>query len=896
MSYGELKIDTITFTAGGVDASVSVSGLVQNPTFTGNITTTGTISGDVIKGNTISGVNVIGTTEVSGATVTGDVGLFGTITGGIHTLTSGVFASGTAANPSITFVDDLDTGLFTGAANTVSIGTNGGAVLTVSGTDVGIGTTSPTDHGSYGGTLEITGSPGGALYLTSSTDVGQLGMNSSGLQLRTRSAKDILFATNNTERARIDSSGRLLIGTSTSLPVDGFDACFQIVGNSQTTSRPAVVRRSNDNTPPGINFGKARGTSFQTVNDVDGLGSIVFNGADGTDLASQAAKIESIVDGTPASNSIPGCLAFSTTQEGNTSPTERLRIRPNGNITYTYSDSSTTTSTQTPPGLRINNTDNTLGRLAGIHFAHGGGGTANAGIFHVTTNTATPSTTCLGDLAFYMKASGSSTMTERMRLDSSGRLGIGTTSSQQLLHIRGAAANAGIRLESDGGSGETYEIRSLTNGVLTVGTTAENVLNVTSNSVGIGTTSPDARLSVFGSAEGEVANFWTNDTSRKLRIVTGTASSIAGALITLKTDSTVGELAFGTAGTERLRINSDGEVGIGTTNPGTFSALLEVNGMGLFTADGGGDLIRFKNSSSTANLTGYLADVEQDNIQLFAYDSSYSLAFGTNNLERARIDSSGRLLVGTTGNITGSLIQATINTGAELTLSRDDSTVTAGDQIGRLGFYGNDGGSYEECGRIMCQADGTHAGGTKPSRLTFWNTDTGFSNSSEKMRIHSGGKLTVPGVWNQTTTGGTQVNVESDGDLLRFTSSRKYKTDIETIEDARADAILNCRPVWYRSKCANDIKEEGATKSSWGWYGFIAEEVAEIEPRLVDWATKDAVLQEDGTFVSVERDPADYEAEGVRYNTFVPLLVNLIKRQKEQIEAMEARLSALEAQ
>ena len=70
---------------------------------------------------------------------------------------------------------------------------------------------------------------------------------------------------------------------------------------------------------------------------------------------------------------------------------------------------------------------------------------------------------------------------------------------------------------------------------------------------------------------------------------------------------------------------------------------------------------------------------------------------------------------------------------------------------------------------------------------------------------------------------------------------------------------MNCRPVWYRSTSPNDIKEEGATKSTWGWYGFIAEEVAEIEPRLVNYATKDAVVQEDGSIKSVERDPADYD-------------------------------------
>ena len=67
--------------------------------------------------------------------------------------------------------------------------------------------------------------------------------------------------------------------------------------------------------------------------------------------------------------------------------------------------------------------------------------------------------------------------------------------------------------------------------------------------------------------------------------------------------------------------------------------------------------------------------------------------------------------------------------------------------------------------------------------------------------------------------------------------------------------------------------------------------MAEVEPRLVNWATKDAVTQEDGSVQSVERDPADYEAEGVRYDNFVPLLVNLVKRQQQAIEALEQRLS-----
>ena len=167
-----------------------------------------------------------------------------------------------------------------------------------------------------------------------------------------------------------------------------------------------------------------------------------------------------------------------------------------------------------------------------------------------------------------------------------------------------------------------------------------------------------------------------------------------------------------------------------------------------------------------------------------------------------------------------------------------------------------------------------------------------INNGNDRFRIYENGKLRSQQTYSGTTTGGGPVYVESDGDLLRYTSSRKYKTDIETLEDARADKILDCRPVWYRSLSENDIKTPGSDKSDWGWYGFIAEEVAEIEQRLVNWATKDAGTNPDDGFASVERDPSNYTAEGVRYDNFVPLLVNLVKRQKAEIESLKARLDA----
>jgi hypothetical protein len=147
MSYGTIKVDTITFTDNSVDKSVSLSGLIQNPTFTGNITVTGTISGDVIRGGTtVSGATVTGTTanfvsgvfttQISGATVTGTTasftsGVFTNISGTTATITSGIIASGTAAAPSLAILADLDTGLFSPGANQLAVATNGTRRITV---------------------------------------------------------------------------------------------------------------------------------------------------------------------------------------------------------------------------------------------------------------------------------------------------------------------------------------------------------------------------------------------------------------------------------------------------------------------------------------------------------------------------------------------------------------------------------------------------------------------------------------------------------------------------------------------------------------------------------------------------------------------------------------------
>ena len=138
-----------------------------------------------------------------------------------------------------------------------------------------------------------------------------------------------------TERLRIDSSGRLLIGTSASRGVGAPSPYFGSTQIETTGLVPlTVVNNSNDFQPAYFLIGKSRGSigSNTIVQNGDGIGYIGFAGADGTDLETRAASISCEVDGTPGADDMPGRLVFSTTADGASSPTERLRIDSSGNV------------------------------------------------------------------------------------------------------------------------------------------------------------------------------------------------------------------------------------------------------------------------------------------------------------------------------------------------------------------------------------------------------------------------------------------------------------------------------------------------------------------------------------------------------------------------------------
>jgi hypothetical protein len=131
-----------------------------------------------------------------------------------------------------------------------------------------------------------------------------------------------------TERLRIDSSGRLLVGTSTPIASDA--SIFQVAGGDG--ARPRFHRNINDNYESAIRLSKARGTGFEIVSNNDDIGVISFQGANGSAL-NECASIKGSIDGsTISSTSMPGRLVFSTTADGAASPTERMRITSRGDL------------------------------------------------------------------------------------------------------------------------------------------------------------------------------------------------------------------------------------------------------------------------------------------------------------------------------------------------------------------------------------------------------------------------------------------------------------------------------------------------------------------------------------------------------------------------------------
>jgi hypothetical protein len=200
----------------------------------------------------------------------------------------------------------------------------------------------------------------------------------------------VAFKTNNGERARIDSSGRLLVGTSTARATFGSSAAPQIQSEGTTTATGSIAVIKNNASDGGYIFlantgGSTVGSTTATASSSE-LGAVSFNGFDGSNFK-EGATIRAVNDQASAwaSGDCPARLVFSTTADGASSPTERMRISNGGAFKATTTGSYSLPSSKihelrsdlNDRSLWVSNTHNTS--PAGIYVKYEGADPNNTG-------------------------------------------------------------------------------------------------------------------------------------------------------------------------------------------------------------------------------------------------------------------------------------------------------------------------------------------------------------------------------------------------------------------------------------------------------------------------------------------------------------------------------------
>jgi len=260
------------------------------------------------------------------------------------------------------------------------------------------------------------------------------------------------------ERLRIDSGGRLLIGTAANQHNSG--DLLQLAATSSTASL-GLNRYTANAHPSYINFFKSRNASLSgqtVVQDGDNLGQITWAGSDGTNRA-YAAFIDAEVDGTPGDGDMPGRLTFSTSADGSESPSERMRITSAGFVGISETTpvckldvdgaarfgSANTDKHQDGCIIERNSGDGMVhitagrsgGNYSGFNFyvsGDTGGSGANAKLRHTIDHA--------GNFTWY-DSDGS---TSRLKIDSNGRVLIGTTNT-------GNVTNGGLKIQAEATDG-----------------------------------------------------------------------------------------------------------------------------------------------------------------------------------------------------------------------------------------------------------------------------------------------------------------------------------------------------------------------------------------------------------------------------------------------------------
>jgi hypothetical protein len=588
-----------------------------------------------------SNVDVPGTLDVTGAT-TLDSSL--TVTGLISADGKISFPAGTAALPSIYFSTDTNTGLYQSAADEVSISTAGTQRVVVDAQgDVGIGISNPGQKfvvaDSVSPRIRSQDSSGTNQYsdffqLNGATFIDSRNDTSNGVITFRGTGGGVA-----SEYMRIDSAGNVGIGTSnpTSLLHLASNAPyidFEDIDNNQDwrvqatawfaiRDETANAERMRIDSAGNVGIGTSSPGAKLEVSEASPTDGILATFRNSTNLVSERAGIRFEQSNTSqlrcdllatrmGSNAgVDFSIELANSAGGNQ---ERFRITEAGNVGIgTSSPDAPLHIEATVPELRFTDSDDTNNPVCSI--------IANEGNLAYRPDNGATGTG--GTHVFY--GSGDS---ERMRIDSSGNVGIGTSAPLEKLHI--AEGTPVLLLEDTGGTTAgveasalvrvndtlTFQTRDSANafvsndylqylGASGVSTHAWRIDNTeamridSAGNVGIGTNSPgSAKLNVLGNTtlQGDLAISATSTGGEGGQITLKNADKVTtGGILDISTDHKmrlfqtadnsvlqIGQLAgtggivtLSTAAAERMRIDSAGNVGIGQTSP---AATLDVNG------------------------------------------------------------------------------------------------------------------------------------------------------------------------------------------------------------------------------------------------------------------------------------------------------------------------------
>jgi hypothetical protein len=443
-------------------------------------------------------------------------------------------------------------------------------------------------------------------------------------------------------------------------------------------------------------------------------------------------------------------------------------------------------------------------------------------------------------ISFDTTANGSTTRVERMRINHNGNVGIGTTSP-----------DAPLEVVSDSGNGSLF--------TTTFG--ADNV--VIGRSAGGTGAAPTATtngqsLLLLGGRGHNGTGFTLTRAAMNLAASENWTNTATGSRISFSTS------ANGTiVSTERMRIDHNGRVGIGTTTPATT---LDVAGIISAVTQynlGGSRML------STPGTTNLFVGVNAGNVSLtgfsnaaFGEEAGQSIADGDRNSFFGR--SAGQF---TSGGNQNSFFGHTAGRANDL---GDDNTFF-GYQAGLNNDFGNSNAFF---------GTGTGLTNTTGNNNTLIGASANVNSNNLNFATAIGAGAVVTN-GNQVQVGRSGVDTVRVGFLapaadnhvcydILFTlstcsSSRRYKENIQPLRSG-LKLIQQMRPVtfdWIGRRAPS--------------LGLIAEEVAAVEPRLVTHNSTGVI-------------------EGVKYDQMTAVLIQAVKEQQAQIAAQQAQIAAQQRQ